>query len=202
VSVWNPSTLQMMLNTNAYGAFLVFVGALLHGEISRSAIFFYKYPSTYVLKGPRTLGYHQLASAALLTACARRCTARTKLRIVTCGISGGRSLTRPFRDACRFPSTRWYPVLTCTRTPRTFGICPSCKDPFLSRRAKPTRYDSQLLHRCRLLHLLVFATAGAAGQMFIFNTIREFGALVTSTATTMRKFLNVRRPLLPLPLPL
>lgn len=88
VSVWNPSTLQMMLNTNAYGAFLVFVGALLHGEISRSAIFFYKYPST-------------------------------------------------------------------------------------------------------LLHLLVFATAGAAGQMFIFNTIREFGALVTSTATTMRKFLNV-----------
>jgi hypothetical protein len=29
-----------------------------------------------------------------------------KLRIVTCGISGGRSLTRPFRDARRFPSPR------------------------------------------------------------------------------------------------
>jgi hypothetical protein len=29
-----------------------------------------------------------------------------KLRIGTLGISGGRSLTRPFRDARRFPSTR------------------------------------------------------------------------------------------------
>jgi hypothetical protein len=29
-----------------------------------------------------------------------------QLRIVTLGISGGRSLTRPFRDARRFPSTR------------------------------------------------------------------------------------------------
>jgi hypothetical protein len=33
-----------------------------------------------------------------------------ELRIVTFGISGGRSLTGPFRDARRFPSTRWYPV--------------------------------------------------------------------------------------------
>jgi hypothetical protein len=32
--------------------------------------------------------------------------AMQKLRIVTCGISGGRSLTRPFRDARRFPSTQ------------------------------------------------------------------------------------------------
>jgi hypothetical protein len=31
-------------------------------------------------------------------------TATTKLRIATLGISGGRSLTRPFRDARRFPS--------------------------------------------------------------------------------------------------
>jgi hypothetical protein len=30
-------------------------------------------------------------------------TAMAKLRIVTVGISGGRSLTRPFRDAHRFP---------------------------------------------------------------------------------------------------
>jgi hypothetical protein len=29
-----------------------------------------------------------------------------QLRIVTSGISGGRSLTRPFRDARSFPSTR------------------------------------------------------------------------------------------------
>jgi hypothetical protein len=43
--------------------------------------------------------------------------------IVTRGTSGGRSLTRPFRDARRFPSTSSYPY--CTRTPRNFGICPS-----------------------------------------------------------------------------
>ena len=60
-----------------------------------------------------------------------------RLRIVTLGISGWRSLTRPFRDARRFPSTRWYPVLTCTRTTRKFGICRSFKGHFLSRRAKP-----------------------------------------------------------------
>jgi hypothetical protein len=30
-------------------------------------------------------------------------TAMKKLRIVTLGVSGGRSLTRPFRDARRFP---------------------------------------------------------------------------------------------------
>ena len=34
-------------------------------------------------------------------------TARPKLRIVTVGVSGGRSLTVPFRDARRFPFTRW-----------------------------------------------------------------------------------------------
>jgi hypothetical protein len=33
------------------------------------------------------------------------------MRIVTLGISGGRSLTRPFRDARRFPSTRLQPVV-------------------------------------------------------------------------------------------
>jgi hypothetical protein len=48
VSLYNPSTLQMMFNTNAYGALLVFVGALMHGEISRSVVFFVKFPSTYV----------------------------------------------------------------------------------------------------------------------------------------------------------
>jgi hypothetical protein len=55
-----------------------------------------------------------------------------KLRIVTLAISGGRSLTRPFRDARQFPSTCLLLVLTCTRTPRTFGICPSFKGHFLS----------------------------------------------------------------------
>ena len=72
-------------------------------------------------------------------------TAMQKLRIVTVGISGGRALTRPFRDARRFPSY--------TMVPRTegyvydVGVCPSFKDPSLSRRAKPCSYDSQLLHR-------------------------------------------------------
>jgi hypothetical protein len=37
---------------------------------------------------------------------------------------GWESLTRPFRDARRSPSTRWYLGLTCTRTTRKFGICP------------------------------------------------------------------------------
>jgi hypothetical protein len=48
------------------------------------------------------------------SACIQR---RNRLRIVTVGISGGRSLTRPLRDARRFPSTRWYPVPRATRTP-------------------------------------------------------------------------------------
>jgi hypothetical protein len=61
---------------------------------------------------------------------------RNKSRIVTVWISGGRSLTRPSRDARRFPSTRWYLVLTSTRTPRKFGICPSSKEHF--RRTSPT----------------------------------------------------------------
>ena len=75
-------------------------------------------------------------------------TATQKLRISTSGISGGRSLTRPFRGARRFPSTRWYLVLTCTRTPRKFGICPSFKGHFLSPRAKPHQSDPQLWRRC------------------------------------------------------
>ena len=68
---------------------------------------------------------------------------RIKLRIVTLGVSGGRSLTRPLRDARRFPATRWYPVLGATRTTLGFGICSSFKGHFLSRRAKPLNYDSQ-----------------------------------------------------------
>jgi hypothetical protein len=52
----------------------------------------------------------------------------------------------PLRDARRFPSTRWYPVPGATRTKLGFGICPSFKDHLLSRRAKPERFDSQLLH--------------------------------------------------------
>ena len=50
--------------------------------------------------------------------------------------SGGRSLTEPLRDARRFPSTRWYLVLTRTRMALGFGICPSFKGQIsLSRRA-------------------------------------------------------------------
>jgi hypothetical protein len=58
-------------------------------------------------------------------------------RTVTLGISGGRSLSGPLRDARRFPSTRWYLVPGATRTSLGFGICPSFKGHFLSRRAKP-----------------------------------------------------------------
>jgi hypothetical protein len=60
-----------------------------------------------------------------------------KVRIVTVGVSGGRSLTRPLRDARRFPSTRVNSLPGATRTPLGFGIRPSFKGPFLSRRAKP-----------------------------------------------------------------
>jgi hypothetical protein len=94
-----------------------------------------------------------------------------KLRIVTSGISGGRSLTGPLRDARRFPSTRWYPVPRATRTTVGFGICPSlgpfsvapCQTlakvsqlplaGFARARDRPNEpmqsHDSQLFHRFR-----------------------------------------------------
>jgi hypothetical protein len=40
--------------------------------------------------------------------------------------------TRPLRNVRRLPSTRWYPVLTRTRSPRVYGICPSFKGHSLS----------------------------------------------------------------------
>jgi hypothetical protein len=64
-------------------------------------------------------------------------TATKKLRIVPEGISGGRSLTGPLRDARRFPSPRWYLVPGATRTNVGFGICPLFKGHSLSRRAQP-----------------------------------------------------------------
>jgi hypothetical protein len=60
-------------------------------------------------------------------------TAIQKLRIVTLGISGGRSLTGPLRDARRFPSPRWYPVPSATRTKLGIDICPSFKGLFFCR---------------------------------------------------------------------
>jgi hypothetical protein len=61
--------------------------------------------------------------------------AMQQLRIVTLRFRVGDELTRPFRDARRFPSTRLYLV------PRGYthdvGVCPSFKDHSLSRRAKP-----------------------------------------------------------------
>jgi hypothetical protein len=75
------------------------------------------------------------AAGAATAAAQQRC--KQELRIVTRGVSGGRSLTRPLRDARRFHSTRWYLVPGATRTPRKFGICLSSKDHSLSRRAKP-----------------------------------------------------------------
>ena len=67
------------------------------------------------------------------------CTAVEKLRIVTLGVSGGGSLTGLFRDARRFPSTRWYTVPGATRTALGFGICPSFKGDSLSPHAKPLK---------------------------------------------------------------
>jgi hypothetical protein len=53
----------------------------------------------------------------------RHLTAMQKPRIVTLGISGGGSLTRPLRDARRFPSKRrWYPVPGATRTTSGLGF--------------------------------------------------------------------------------
>jgi hypothetical protein len=67
-----------------------------------------------------------------------------ELRIVT-WISGGRSLTRPFRDARRFPSTRWYGA---TRTTFGCGICPSFKGHSLSPLPNLNVTIRNLLRRC------------------------------------------------------
>jgi hypothetical protein len=45
-----------------------------------------------------------VGAAIQVELCERCCTAMQKWRIVTVEISGGRSLTKPFRDARRFPS--------------------------------------------------------------------------------------------------
>jgi hypothetical protein len=75
------------------------------------------------------------------------CAAMQQLRVVALRISGGGSLTRHAR---RFPSTRWQLVPGATRTTLGFGMCPSFKGHFLSRRAQPQRYDSHccMLSRC------------------------------------------------------
>jgi hypothetical protein len=65
------------------------------------------------------------------------CYSDAKVANRTIGISGGRSLTGPLRDARRFPSTRWQPVPGATRTTMVLEICPLFKEHFLSRRAKP-----------------------------------------------------------------
>jgi hypothetical protein len=67
---------------------------------------------------------------------------RCKICEESLGISGG----------AHAAVTRRPPISLSTkvpRTPRTFGMCPSFKDHSLSRRAKPCRCDSPLLHRCK-----------------------------------------------------
>jgi hypothetical protein len=54
----------------------------------------------------------------------------TKLRIVTWDFGWEIRSRGRFATTRRFPSPGWYPVLTCTRTPRTSGICPSFKSIF------------------------------------------------------------------------
>jgi hypothetical protein len=56
---------------------------------------------------------------ALFRSPVQRRTAMRKLRIVACGVSGGRSLTGPFRDARRLPSARPWRVPGATRTTLT-----------------------------------------------------------------------------------
>jgi hypothetical protein len=67
------------------------------------------------------------------------------LRIVTCAISGGRSLTRPSRHARRFPSAGI--VARAHMYMYAASVWDLSKDHFLSPRPKPSN-DSQLYHRC------------------------------------------------------
>ena len=84
------------------------------------------------LRGGASQG-SQLAVRTSLNAKQRR----KKLRIVTLVVSG-RSLTRPLHDAPPIPLYTTVPgVPGATRTTLGFGICPSFKGYFLSRRAKP-----------------------------------------------------------------
>jgi hypothetical protein len=78
-----------------------------------------------------------------VSVCCRSCTASKKVRIVTVGMSGGRSLTRPLRDARRFPSTRWYLVPEASPATLRFGSCPSFKDHICRPRAKPSTPKSR-----------------------------------------------------------
>jgi hypothetical protein len=72
-------------------------------------------------------------------------TAMKQLRIVTSGISGGGSLTRPFRDARRFPLTRFSPYSHAHVGRERFGICPSFQGPFS---VAPCQTFSGLTNRC------------------------------------------------------
>jgi hypothetical protein len=74
------------------------------------------------------------------------------------------SRTAPFRDARRFPATRWYPVLTCTRTPRTFGIIFIAQGAFsVAPHRTATRFGSQLCQRAArcapVVRITLFASA-------------------------------------------
>ena len=57
--------------------------------------------------------------------CSSGCTAMRKVAdrsVRGFGWEKSHAAVSPFRDTHRFPSARVKPVLTCTRTPRTFGI--------------------------------------------------------------------------------
>jgi hypothetical protein len=113
------------------------------------------------LRGGHAVGWAELGSCAYIASsprCLRSCVrqpaswllrprlrpavrpysdAKRKLRIVTLVVSG-RSLTRPLHDAPPIPLYTTVPgVPGATRTTLGFGICPSFKGYFLSRRAKP-----------------------------------------------------------------
>jgi hypothetical protein len=65
-----------------------------------------------------------------------------KLRIVTVGISGGRSLTGPLGDARRFPYTRWYLVPRATRTTLGLGFIHHSRAVFCRAVPNPKRFSS------------------------------------------------------------
>jgi hypothetical protein len=56
-----------------------------------------------------------------------------------------------------------------------FGICPSFKGQFLSRRAKPQGFDSQLLHRCK---------AAAAAVVFLPSSQRRVSTPAAGTPSS------------------
>ena len=82
----------------------------------------------------RSLWARNRARASAIDLYSARC---KRLRIVTSGVSGGKSLTGAVSRRPPVPlDTMYYPVPRATRTKRVFGVCPSSKGHSVSRRAQ------------------------------------------------------------------